>query len=428
MKLGAMNVVARSGLGARGGSRGPYLRQAWPAWLVLAGSACAVDPRTVGVEEGPDRAGEGAAGEGGPDESAASGGARGPMLAAAGNAVDPLDEACTPSGVEVCDPQLRDEDCNGQRNEAPPCQTLTAVATSQSHACGITSDGRVLCWGQNSLGQLGDGTTEDSPAPVEVLGVSGATSLAVGATLSCAVLGDRSSRCWGRQTLRPFSEDDPSVGAARVTVFPEVQALAVGGVDLCALLPDQTVSCSGLANVGPPTVAIEGLTAVQAIARAYTGYCAIVANGAVRCWGGNFPEGPAVPVEGVVGAVELGGGSQMCARLASGQVSCWGATVIDPEVSQEMRLGAAAIIPDVEDAVSLSTSFGEACVLRPDGSVACWGEVFRRYTPVVLSNLQGVAGFTLMQSRGAIVRLQSGEVSEVSPVDGLILLTQLFIP
>ena len=36
------------------------------------------------------------------------------------------------------------------------------------HACGITTDGRTFCWGDNRRGQLGNGTTVRSPRPVQV--------------------------------------------------------------------------------------------------------------------------------------------------------------------------------------------------------------------------------------------------------------------
>jgi alpha-tubulin suppressor-like RCC1 family protein len=48
---------------------------------------------------------------------------------------------------------------------------IRAVATGEYHDCALATDDTVLCWGANGYGQLGDGTTADSPLPVRVSGL-----------------------------------------------------------------------------------------------------------------------------------------------------------------------------------------------------------------------------------------------------------------
>ncbi|WP_168210504.1 RCC1 domain-containing protein [Persicimonas caeni] len=48
-------------------------------------------------------------------------------------------------------------------------QDVVALDAGEAHACAVTSDGKVWCWGANEHGQLGDGTNEDKRAPVETL-------------------------------------------------------------------------------------------------------------------------------------------------------------------------------------------------------------------------------------------------------------------
>jgi len=67
----------------------------------------------------------------------------------------------------------------------------------QAHVCVTPGDGRVLCWGDNGGGQLGDGTYVDSPAPTEVVDLGSAASVTAGALSSCATRSDSTVVCWG---------------------------------------------------------------------------------------------------------------------------------------------------------------------------------------------------------------------------------------
>jgi hypothetical protein len=74
----------------------------------------------------------------------------------------------------------------------------------------ITVDaGTVKCWGGNSLGQLGDGTTTDRLTPVAVSGLTGATSVSAGSDHSCAALVDGTARCWGDNGYGQLAEGGP---------------------------------------------------------------------------------------------------------------------------------------------------------------------------------------------------------------------------
>jgi alpha-tubulin suppressor-like RCC1 family protein len=82
----------------------------------------------------------------------------------------------------------------------------TAADTSSNYrnTCVVLLNGTVSCFGDNSLGQLGNGTTTNSSVPVSVSGITTATNVAVGNLYACALLSDHSVSCWGADNYHQF--------------------------------------------------------------------------------------------------------------------------------------------------------------------------------------------------------------------------------
>jgi alpha-tubulin suppressor-like RCC1 family protein len=84
-------------------------------------------------------------------------------------------------------------------------KTIVDVAAGIQHSCALTSEGKVGCWGDNGSGQLGDNTTTDRKVPTAVYEEAGAllnaqvTALGGGANRSCAIANQK-SYCWGLNT------------------------------------------------------------------------------------------------------------------------------------------------------------------------------------------------------------------------------------
>lgn len=73
----------------------------------------------------------------------------------------------------------------------------TQLALGRYHSCALHASGTISCWGYNSKGELGDGTSTDRQKPVDVLTIRDAAALAAGSWHTCAILRSGPVLCWG---------------------------------------------------------------------------------------------------------------------------------------------------------------------------------------------------------------------------------------
>lgn len=188
--------------------------------------------------------------------------------------------------------------------EVPGLTDVTAIAVGETGSCALLADGTLDCWGDNSHGQLGIGTavgpsscypgsSSCSTAPLPVPGLAGVTAVAYGGSFVCALLSDRTVDCWGDNTFGQLG-NGTKADLARpkpVTNLGHVMAVSTGSTHACALLEDRTVTCwgdpwSGHDVLTTPT-SVVGLEGVAAVAAGNTHTCALLLDGGVRCWGVN---------------------------------------------------------------------------------------------------------------------------------------------
>jgi alpha-tubulin suppressor-like RCC1 family protein len=72
-----------------------------------------------------------------------------------------------------------------------------AISAGAGHTCAVRATGSVLCWGDGSYGELGNGSTMFSTTPLSVVSLTDAIDVSAGDTHSCAVRAGGGVACWG---------------------------------------------------------------------------------------------------------------------------------------------------------------------------------------------------------------------------------------
>ncbi|WP_080429308.1 RCC1 domain-containing protein [Burkholderia ubonensis] len=174
------------------------------------------------------------------------------------------------------------------------------MASEDYHSCALTTAGGVKCWGYNNVGQLGNGTTNQSPVPVDVSGLtSGVSSISIGSNAACVLTSAGGVKCWGSNTAGRLGN----------------------GVTTNSSVP---VNVTGLSS------------GVSSVSSRHFNSCAITTAGGLLCWGwniygqlgtGNFTDSSVpVSVPGMTsGTASVAVGTyHTCISTSAGTAKCWG--------------------------------------------------------------------------------------------------------
>jgi len=297
---------------------------------------------------------------------------------------------------------------------------VTAIVAGYRHTCALVGAGGVLCWGYNIYGQLGDGSNSNSSLPGPVASLSGSLAkIAAGKYQTCVLNGVGSMQCWGWNSSGQLGNGTTANSTTPVTALPSgVAMMAMGSTQTCVLTAFGGVQCFGANSSGQlgngttasslTPVAVNGFSTAVAVATrsvvingsnvaepggtfasGYGHTCAMTNAGGVQCWGqndhGQLGNGSTtnsstpIPVTNLaVGVAAIAASSDSlhtCALTTAGGAQCWGLNNQGElgngsNTDSSVPVGVTNLASGV---AALATGNGHTCALTTAGGVQCWG-------------------------------------------------------
>ena len=323
---------------------------------------------------------------------------------------------------------------------AAAASVTTALSAGTSHACMIRG-GKAWCWGDNTYGELGNGSTISSgvPVPVYTGGVlSGLTltQIAAGTNFTCTLASTGAAYCWGQGASGQLGNGTTaatSTTPVAVSGSLTLSAIDAGSSFACGLTSGGAAYCWGAGGSGQlgngtttaaqsTPVAVSGSLTLSSITAGGTTACGLTSGSAAYCWGaggsgqlgnGTTTAAQSTPVA-VSGSLTLSsitaGGSFACARTSAGVAYCWGAGG-----SGQLGNGTTTAAQSTPVAVSgslnlsqISAGSATACGLTSTSAAYCWGAggsgqlgngttTAAQDTPVAVTATGVLSGVTLTQ-------------------------------
>jgi len=284
---------------------------------------------------------------------------------------------------------------------------VVAVEAGSGHVLAIREDGTVWGWGRNVFGQLGDGTTVNRTTPVQAQGLRGVRAVAPGGGHSLALLDDGTVWGWGAGFFGMLASVGGQVHPrpTRIEGLHDVVAIAAGGSHNLALCADGRVFTWGRDDHGQlgdgDVDDLPGRRVVEYAGRAF--HC-------------RFAPAPVAGLDGAR-AVAAGGGHSLVLAV-DGTVTTWGyndrGQLGDGGTADRPHPRAVAGLTGVR---ALAGGYHHSLALLSDGTVRAWGlndggqlgdgSTEHRYHPVPVTGLAGAVGIAA-----------SGGGSDVDPGNG----------
>jgi alpha-tubulin suppressor-like RCC1 family protein len=248
-------------------------------------------------------------------------------------------------------PRCWDVGDKAQELEAVASVQLAEISAGHYHVCGIETGGKAFCWGRNTSGQLGNGTTrERHGVPVAVSRTHRFSSITAGATHTCALDQEHRAWCWGRGVEGRLGNDTGTGSSVPLEVAGGLrfQSLSAGSQHTCGVAENGDLYCwggilgSGMSRAGvdAPDAFVPLLVKTSLKFRTVSAgrdlSCAVSVEADAYCWGSTeaanvrgLPRPTSLHIAAVPGRHKFtaisAGVDHACGVTTDSHVYCWGA-------------------------------------------------------------------------------------------------------
>ena len=179
--------------------------------------------------------------------------------------------------------------------------TFLKVSKGYKHTCAIGTDQKLYCWGINTNGNIGDGTTTTRLFPVAVDSATNYTQISAGTFFTCGITSTSVLKCWGLNTNNSVGDNSTTQRNSPTIINSGTtyKSLAVAaGNTMCAITTADVLKCWGYNNYGQvgiggttnqatPSVVDSGVTYASVVASISHTCGLTLATNQIKCWGQN---------------------------------------------------------------------------------------------------------------------------------------------
>jgi alpha-tubulin suppressor-like RCC1 family protein len=260
--------------------------------------------------------------------------------------------------------------------------TFVDISVGNNSACAVTTAKKVFCWGANGSGQLGDDTNRTSLVMTPIANsTSTFTNVSVGYRHACAITVDGLIYCWGDNAHLQLGYVGSGSKVPKVVPgIASASTLALGDYHTCIQQVSGTVNCWGdnskkqinasATKLLPPTDLAVSKT-VSSFGLGSYNTCILDISKTLQCFGDNSKKQSPGILLGTFQSLSVGS-TTVCATNMDSKVMCFGSADSGKIGSISVNTSTPALI-SATLASSVSVGEGHACLISTLGAMACWG-------------------------------------------------------